>query len=71
MAKRYYGNKRSDMITQPMNNRANMPQEVMMKDYPDLPCGQPEGYNDTRMGAESQMHSDIKGINRRDKEGLW
>ena len=66
MAKKYHGG-----VSQQSNNRANMPQEVRIGDYPETPCGGKMGYDDTLGGIDAQMHSDNKGNNRKGNVGRW
>ncbi len=65
MKKKYYGVRQAD------NNRSNLPQEVSITDVSSIPCGGNNGYDDTMMGIDEQLHGDIKGNNRKDKAGKW
>ena len=69
MAKKRYHE--GAIITQPSNERANLPQDVMIKDFPHIPCGGQEGYNDNVSGIDNRIHGDIKGNNRGNKVGRW
>lgn len=74
MAKRYYGEEyyagmagskkqqRSDgaMISKDMSATANMPQNVVMRDYPKVDYAM-YNLNDTITGIDYQMKSDMKG----------
>jgi hypothetical protein len=55
MAKRYYD---GGMISQPKNDLANMPQQVIIKKYPSGSGYLPENLNDTISGIDSQMGKD-------------
>ena len=63
MARKYY----SDKMSQPKNNRANMPENFFTSDYPDLPCGDAVGYADTRMDMDDQMRRDQSVINNKNR----
>jgi len=67
MAKRYHN---GNMVSQG-GNRANLPQEVTIKDYPEYPCGGQEGYNDTIDGIDSRIKNDNRGNNRKGEVGRW
>lgn len=58
MAKRYY--KESSMISKDMSAMANMPQNVVMREYPKVDYSM-YGLNDTISGIDAQMKGDNKG----------
>jgi len=69
--KRYYRDDRrrmeregSDMIKEDMNAIANLPQNVMMKKYPEQPYSYYD-LNDDAKGIEVQMRDDVKKEQRK------
>jgi hypothetical protein len=54
-----YAYKREGMINSDYSAMANMPQEVIMKDYPQVPYMYQGGYRDTVYGADWQMGADV------------
>ena len=69
MAKKRYHE--GAIITQPSNNRCNLPQEVIIKDVPDLPHGGSDDYDDTMTGIDRRAREDSAGNNRKGKAGRW
>jgi len=57
--KRYY---ESDMISQPSNTFANVPQQVVHKTYPKAGAGATDAYNDSRSGVDGQIGRDTSGM---------
>ena len=68
MAKRYHSG--GGMISQG-GKRANLPENVVMKDYPEYPCGGKEGYDDTMGGIDGKIRGDNKGNNKNGNGGRW
>jgi len=64
MAKKFHGGLKQG------GNRANMPQDVKITDYPEYPCGGKEGYNDTMSGIDEKIRGDNKGNNKKGP-GRW
>jgi len=58
MAK-YYGDKKSKMAPK-SKGHANMPSELVMKEYPKAEYGGPEDYNDSREGIDMLAKSNHK-----------
>lgn len=54
--KKYYGG----MISEDRGSMANMPQNVVIKKYPNVYPNAPEGLNDTISGIDSQIKDDSK-----------
>ena len=69
MAKKRYHE--GAIITQPSNNRANLPQEVIIKDVPPIPSGGFDDYDDTMSGIDKRLREDSSGNNRKGKAGRW
>ena len=74
MAKRYYDGmysgiiprkaqeeKDSRMIWEDRSAIANLPQQVVYKEYPKVSYGSPEGLDDTLYGIDRQVKDDLKG----------
>jgi len=57
--KKYYG--KGGMISKDHSAQANLPQGVVMKDYPELGYGQRELLDDTIRGVDQQMYDDAHG----------
>ena len=55
MAKYYDGYDGGEMISKDMSKMANLPQEVMIKEYPKVNSYLPEDYNDSISGIDSQI----------------
>lgn len=64
MAKKYYGNK-GGMISSDQSAQANLPQNVVMKNYPEIGYGMDEKLDDTIYGVDQQINSDMKGGKRK------
>ena len=64
MAKKYHG-KRSGMINGDNSAQANLPQGVVMKNYPELGYGMDERLDDTIYGVDQQINDDMKGGKRK------
>jgi len=62
--KKYYGDK-GGMISSDYTAHANLPQDVVMKDYPELGYGQNELLDDTISGIDNQMKDDMTGGKRK------
>ena len=62
MAKRYYKSTRKDsvMISENKSKLANLPTEVIMKEYPKTSSTGDPSLNDTISGIDKQMNSDVK-----------
>ena len=58
MAKRYHKSKKGGMISNDSSKFANIPTEVVMKEYPKTSYHGDPGLNDTISGIDSQMGSD-------------
>ena len=69
MAKKKYYN--GAIISQPSNNRCNLPQEVIIKDVPPLPHGGFDDYNDKMSGIDNRLRQDSSENNRKGKAGRW
>jgi len=57
--KKYYG--KGGMISSDSSATANLPQNVMIKKYPEVGYGQKELLNDTISGVDQQMNDDAHG----------
>lgn len=65
MAKRYYDKKNKSMG---QGSFANMPQDVIMKEYPKVDYAMYGDYKeDNLMGVDMQMNDDIKGLKKSKK----
>lgn len=65
MAKKYYSSQRSGMLSENKGNIANMPQEVMYKQYPSMMEGLEGSVYDSLEGIDGQMRKDHAGMKRR------
>lgn len=63
MDKRLHDND-SGMIKEDHSCIANLPQEVMMKEYPKFMYGLDPYLNDTQSGIDSQIYDDMKQMKR-------
>ena len=65
MAKKYYSNNSKKSGT--------LPSDGMVKQYPPLPCGGIDGYDDTLEGIDRQIKGDISPKGKRSKKdvGIW
>ena len=67
MAKRFYGKKSSSsMIKSGVGSHANMPQTVIMKDWPKMPYGLTSSIDDTITGIDRQL-----GNNNPSSQGVF
>jgi len=57
--KKYYG--KGGMISSDSSATANLPQNVIMKKYPEIGYGQREMLDDTITGVDQQMNDDAHG----------
>lgn len=75
MAKKYHQSKKrsmdaemysndSGMINSDHSSMANMPQNVMMKEYPKMGYGLDPYLNDTQSGIDNQIGADISQMKR-------
>ena len=68
MAKRYHD---GGMIGNDSSGMANMPQNVIIKKYPESPGYSPETLNDSISGIDSQMGKDNAGKMKNRQKGKY